>query len=66
MQLDHSDMTTAPSKIGLGGGCHWCTEGVFASLIGVTKVAQGWIAPDGKQSNFSEAVVLISTRLRFH
>jgi peptide-methionine (S)-S-oxide reductase len=56
MQLDHSDMTTAPSKIGLGGGCHWCTEGVFASLIGVTKVAQGWIASDGKQSNFSEAV----------
>jgi peptide-methionine (S)-S-oxide reductase len=37
-------MTTAPSKIGLGGGCHWCTEGVFASLIGITKVNQGWIA----------------------
>jgi peptide methionine sulfoxide reductase MsrA len=34
-------MTTAPSKIGLGGGCHWCTEGVFESLIGVTKVNQG-------------------------
>ena len=22
-------MAVAPSKIGLGGGCHWCTEGVW-------------------------------------
>ena len=49
-------MTTAPDKIGLGGGCHWCTEGVFTSLIGVTKVDQGWIASNGKQSDFSEAI----------
>ena len=49
-------MTTAPSKIGLGGGCHWCTEGVFESLIGVTKVNQGWIASNGEHSDFSEAI----------
>lgn len=49
-------MTTAPSKIGLGGGCHWCTEGVFESLIGVTKVDQGWIASNGEYSDFSEAI----------
>ena len=49
-------MTTAPSKIGLGGGCHWCTEGVFESLMGVTKVNQGWIASIAENSNFSEAV----------
>jgi peptide-methionine (S)-S-oxide reductase len=49
-------MTIAPVKIGLGGGCHWCTEGVFESLSGVTKVNQGWIASNGKHSNFSEAV----------
>jgi peptide-methionine (S)-S-oxide reductase len=49
-------MTTAPSKIGLGGGCHWCTEGVFASLIGITKVNQGWIASNGEHSSLSEAI----------
>lgn len=49
-------MTTAPSKIGLGGGCHWCTEGVFESLLGVQYVNQGWIASTGEHSDFSEAV----------
>ena len=49
-------MTTALSKIGLGGGCHWCTEGVFESLIGITKVNQGWIASNGEHTDFSEAV----------
>lgn len=49
-------MTAAPNKIGLGGGCHWCTEGVFESLLGITKVNQGWIASNGENSNDSEAV----------
>jgi peptide-methionine (S)-S-oxide reductase len=49
-------MTTAPGKIGLGGGCHWCTEGVFESLLGIAKVNQGWIASSGENSDFSEAV----------
>lgn len=42
--------------VGLGGGCHWCTEGVFASLIGVSKVSQGWIAPQSKAADYSEAI----------
>ncbi len=45
-------------KIGFGGGCHWCTEAVFLSLIGVTKVEQGWIASDGINDSFSEAVIV--------
>lgn len=45
-------------KIGLGGGCHWCTEGVFQSLKGVHKVEQGWIASEGDQHSFSEAVIV--------
>jgi len=45
-------------KIGLGGGCHWCTEGVFASLRGVTNIRQGWIASVGENSTFSEAIEL--------
>jgi peptide-methionine (S)-S-oxide reductase len=49
-------MTTVTNKIGLGGGCHWCTEGVFESLIGITQVKQGWIASDGKHSDLSEAI----------
>ncbi|KOS05510.1 peptide methionine sulfoxide reductase [Flavobacterium akiainvivens] len=45
-------------KAGFGGGCHWCTEAVFASLKGIHAVEQGWIASTGQNSAFSEAVVV--------
>lgn len=45
-------------KIGLGGGCHWCTEGVFQSLKGIHNVDQGWIASEGENATFSEAIVV--------
>ena len=44
------------SKIGLGGGCHWCCEGVFTSLVGIKQVKQGWIASSQANTQFSEAV----------
>jgi peptide-methionine (S)-S-oxide reductase len=43
-------------KIGLGGGCHWCTEAVFQNINGVVKVEQGWISASGAEE-FSEAVL---------
>lgn len=46
------------NKIAFGGGCHWCTEAVFHSLIGVEKVAQGWVASINNNSSFSEAVIV--------
>jgi peptide-methionine (S)-S-oxide reductase len=46
------------SKVGFGGGCHWCTESVFQSVIGVRKVEQGWIASINKNDTFSEAVIV--------
>lgn len=46
------------NKIALGGGCHWCTEGVFVSLRGVAKVEQGWVASVLPQDAFSEAVIV--------
>lgn len=46
-------------KIGLGGGCHWCTEAVFQSLKGVTNVAQGYIATADEMGNFSEGVIIM-------
>ena len=45
-------------KIGLGGGCHWCTEAIFQSIEGVEKVEQGYIASEGDAESFSEAVIL--------
>jgi len=45
-------------KIGLGGGCHWCTEGVFRSLKGISKVDQGWIKSIEEYDTFSEGVVV--------
>ena len=44
------------NKLGLGGGCHWCTEGVFASLNGIVKINQGWISSTGSNTQFSEAI----------
>jgi peptide-methionine (S)-S-oxide reductase len=46
------------NKIALGGGCHWCTEAVFQSLIGVSKVEQGFVASTGDNTAFSEAVIV--------
>lgn len=44
--------------IGFGGGCHWCTEAVYQSLIGVEKVEQGFIRSDAPNDSYSEAVVV--------
>ena len=46
------------SKVGLGGGCHWCTEAVFQSLKGVVKVQQGYVASTLTNDSFSEAVIV--------
>jgi len=43
-------------KVGFGGSCHWCTEAIFRSIVGVIKVDQGWISSLGSNSGFSEGV----------
>lgn len=50
--------------IGFGGSCHWCTEAIFQSLIGVEKVDQGWISSKPPDDSYSEAVfVTFDTKL---
>lgn len=51
-------MSAEVRRIGFGGGCHWCTEAVFAALRGVIRVEQGFIRADAPDDSFSEAVVL--------
>ncbi|PQB03300.1 peptide methionine sulfoxide reductase [Polaribacter filamentus] len=46
------------TKIAFGGGCHWCTEAVFQTLIGVHKVEQGFISSTAENNTFSEAVIV--------
>lgn len=45
-------------KIGLGGGCHWCTEGVFQSLRGVDRVEQGFIQSKAPADTWAEGVLV--------
>ncbi len=46
------------TKIAFGGGCHWCTEAVFQSLLGVENVEQGFVASVDANASFSEAVIV--------
>lgn len=45
-------------KIGFGGGCHWCTEAMFASVTGVIRVEMGFIQSIAPDDAYSEAVVV--------
>ncbi|MCV0428957.1 MAG: peptide-methionine (S)-S-oxide reductase [Roseibium sp.] len=48
----------AQVKIGLGGGCHWCTEAVFQALGGISTVEQGFIRSEPPEDSWSEAVIV--------
>jgi peptide-methionine (S)-S-oxide reductase len=48
----------AIQTIGLGGGCHWCTEAVFQQLGGVSTVRQGYIKSIDPYDSWSEAILL--------
>ncbi|PKH04812.1 peptide-methionine (S)-S-oxide reductase [Moritella sp. Urea-trap-13] len=45
-------------KIGLSGSCYWCTEAIFLSLRGVTKVEQGWLSSFADDDWFSEGIII--------
>jgi len=47
-----------PTGIGFGGGCHWCTEAVFATLRGVERVRQGFMRSTAPHDSYSEAVLI--------
>lgn len=46
-------------KIGFGGGCHWCTEGVFQALRGVLLVDQGFIQSEPPSDAWAEGVIVM-------
>lgn len=45
-------------RIAFGGGCHWCTEAVFKTLKGIIRVDQGFVASEGEENSFSEAIIV--------
>lgn len=55
---------SANERVGVGGGCHWCTEAVFELLPGVSRVAQGYIRSLAPDEEFAEAVLLRYDRQR--
>ena len=46
------------AKVGFGGGCHWCTEGVFQALRGVTQVDQGFLQSTAPANTWAEGVIV--------
>jgi peptide-methionine (S)-S-oxide reductase len=53
-----SDLSRTGAKVGFGGGCHWCTEGVFQALRGVDQVDQGFVRSDAPADNWAEGVIV--------
>ena len=49
---------TGLDRIGFGGGCHWCTEGVFQALRGVDHVDQGFIRSEAPSDVWAEAAIV--------
>jgi len=45
-------------KTGFGGGCHWCTEGVFQALRGVDQVDQGFVQSTKPWDAWAEGVIV--------
>lgn len=45
-------------RIGFGGGCHWCTEGVFQALLGVQTVEQGFLQSEAPSDAWAEGVIV--------
>lgn len=48
----------ASFQIGLGGGCHWCTEAVMQEIPGVMQVTQGYMSSIFPHNSLSEAVLV--------
>ena len=51
-------MDNTVKRIGLSGSCYWCTEAIFLSLRGVTKVEQGWLSSVADDDWFSEGIIV--------
>lgn len=58
MKTDFDPLPTPSKLVGFGGGCHWCTEGVFQALKGVVQVDQGFIKSEAPADTWAEGVVV--------
>jgi peptide-methionine (S)-S-oxide reductase len=45
-------------EVGFGGGCHWCTEGLFQVLRGIIAVDQGFLISEAPWDAWAEGVIV--------
>jgi len=58
LEGSHNVPSGRVSQLGFGGGCHWCTEGVFQALRGVVQVDQGFVQSDAPADHWAEGVIV--------
>ena len=51
-------------ELGLGGGCHWCTEAVFQAVDGVDKVEHAATKEHSRRKEYRSAIYYFNEEMK--